>query len=61
MYIPSFFDQMNIEKNSMTPMNMTPPAAAGGPVRNPDGIDSVVRANFQSIPTLQGATMHRTV
>jgi hypothetical protein len=57
MHIPSFFDQMNVEYNSQTPMNMTPSAAPGGPVRNPEGINSVKRANFQDITKLQGATM----
>ncbi len=57
MYIPSFFDQMNVVNNSMTPMNMVPSAAAGGPVRNPEGVEAPVRANFQAITELQGATM----
>ena len=57
MHIPSFFDQMNIEYNSMTPMSMTPAAAAGGPPREPNGVDKVQRANFYEPATLQGATM----
>ncbi len=57
MHIPSFFDQMNIEYNSMTPMTMTPAAAAGGPVRNPNGVDEVQRAAYYEPATLQGATM----
>ena len=57
MHIPSFFDQMNIEYNSMTPMNMTPAAAPGGPPREPTGVEEVSRANYFTPATLQGATM----
>ena len=48
---------MNIVHNSLTSMNMTPSAAAGGPARNPEGIEKTKRANFQDITKLQGATM----
>lgn len=57
MHIPSFFDQMNIEHNSMTPMNMLPSAGPGGPVRNPEGVPKQSKANFYVPAQLQGATM----